>query len=104
MLNAFEVWFSGSLDSHKKQKDSLETWVVYIEITLVFWDLLNGPKQSESILWSMASSEGDQLITGAFHAIYGLNRARLIYLKLQTSGIESESSYIKDTFSERFQL
>ena len=52
----------------------------------------------------MASSEGDQLLTGAFHAIIDQMEANKIYLKLQRSGIGNESSCIKHTFSARFQL
>ena len=52
----------------------------------------------------MASSEGDQLLAGAFHAIIDQMEANKIYLKLQRSGIGNESSYIKYTFSARFQL
>ena len=53
----------------KKQKDTLETWAVYREISLVSWELLNGPKQRGSILRNMVNSEGDQLLAGALHAI-----------------------------------
>ena len=50
----------------------------------------------------MANTEGDQQLAGALHAI--LDKIELIYFKLQRSGIGNESSFIKDTFSERFQL
>ena len=56
---------------HKKRKDSLETRAVYIEIAWVSWNLPNGPKHRGSILKNMASSEGDQLLAGACHAIMG---------------------------------
>ena len=52
----------------------------------------------------MASSEGDQLLAGTFHAIIDQIEANKIYLKLQRSGIGNESSCIKHTFSARFQL
>ena len=55
--------------SLKKQKDSLETWAIYKEISLISWNLPNGPKHRRSILKNMASSERDQLHAGAFHAI-----------------------------------
>ena len=35
--------------SHKKRKDILETRAVYVEISLVFWYLTNGPKHRGSI-------------------------------------------------------
>ena len=47
----------------------------------------------------MASSEGDQLLAGAFHAITDKVEAKRIYFKLQRGGIENEY-----TFSERFKL
>ena len=50
----------------------------------------------------MASPEGDQLPAEDFHTI--MDKMRLIYIKLQRSGIGNESLHIKDTFSERFQL
>ena len=42
---------------------------MYIEISSVSSNLLNGPKHQGSILRNMASSEGDQLLVGSFHAI-----------------------------------
>ena len=65
-------WYDCSFQhSHKKWKDSLETQAVYIEIPSVSWNLLNGQKHQGSILKNMASSEGNQLLAGAFHAIMG---------------------------------
>ena len=55
--------------SHKKQKDSLETQTVYIEIYLTSWNLLNIPKRRGSNLRNIASSEGSHLVAGAFHVI-----------------------------------
>ena len=55
--------------SHKKWKDSMKTRVSYIEISLVSWNLPNGPKHQGSILKNMASSKEGQLIAGAFHTI-----------------------------------
>ena len=48
----------------------------------------------------MAIYEGDELLTGASHAT--MDKKKLIYFKLQRIGIGNESSYIKDTFLERF--
>ena len=47
----------------------LETRGVYVEFSLVAWNLPSDLKHPESILKNMASSEGDQLLAGAFHAI-----------------------------------
>ena len=54
--------------THKKRKNSLETRAV-IEISLVSWNLPNGPKHRRSILRNMASSEGNQSLARAFHSI-----------------------------------
>ena len=66
--------------SHKKWKDSLETRPVYIEIPLLSGNLPNGPKHRGSILKNMASSEGDQLLEGAFHAIIGKIEAGILQI------------------------
>ena len=66
--------------SHKKRKDSLETRAVYIEISLVSWNSPNDPKHWGSILKNMASSEGDQLLAGAFHAIMGKIEAGILQI------------------------
>ena len=70
----------GKNHSHKKRKDGLEAWAVYIEITLISWNLLNGPKHWGSILKNMGSSQGDQLHEGAFHAIMGKIEAGLLQI------------------------
>ena len=47
----------------------------------------------------MASSEGDQLLSGAFHAIMDKIEADILHIaKWQRSRIGNESSSIKDTF------
>ena len=47
----------------------------------------------------MASSEGDQLLSGAFQAIMDKIEADILQIaKLQRSRIGNESSSIKDTF------
>ena len=66
--------------SHKKRKDSLETRAVYIQISLVSWNLPNGPKQQGSILRNMSSSEADQLLAGAFHAIMNKIEADILQI------------------------
>ena len=53
----------------KKRKNSLETRAIYIEISMVSWNLPNGPKHRGSIFRNMASSEGNQQLAKAFHAI-----------------------------------
>ena len=72
--------FSVLYHSHKKQKDSLETRAVYIETSLVSWNLLNGQKHWGSVLRNMASSEGDQLLAGAFHAILDKIKADILQI------------------------
>ena len=54
--------------SHKKRKNNLETRAV-IEISLVSWNLPNGPKHRRSILRNMTSSDGNQSLARAFHSI-----------------------------------
>ena len=44
----------------------------------------------------MASSEGDQLLKGAFHAI--LDKIEADILQIAKSGMGYESSHISDTF------
>ena len=53
--------------SHKKQKDSLETRVVLIEIS-VMSKFTECPKKLGSLLKNMTFSEGNQLFTGDFRA------------------------------------
>ena len=66
--------------SHKKRKDSLETWAVYIETPWVSWGIL-GPKHRGSILKNnMAGSEENQLLAGAFHAIMGKIEAGILQI------------------------
>ena len=48
----------------------------------------------------MASSEGDKLLVGVLHAVMDKIEANCKEVELKMN----ESSYIKDTFSERFQL
>ena len=64
----------------KKRKDSLETRGVCIEIPLVSRNLPNGPKHQGLILKNMASSEGDQQLAGAFHAIMGKIEAGILHI------------------------
>ena len=60
--------YSCSYHSRKKRKNSLETRAIYIEISMVSWNLPNGPKHRGSIFRNMASSEGNQQHAKAFHA------------------------------------
>ena len=72
-------WFVNFRHSHKTWKDSLETWVVYIEISLVSGNILNSPKHRGSILRNMASFEEDQQLAGAFHAIMDKIEADILH-------------------------
>ena len=51
----------------------------------------------------MASCEWDQLLAGAFHAIFDKIEADVLFLiyKLERSGIGNESLYTEDTFSRK---
>ena len=51
---------------------------------------------------NMASSEGDQLLVGTFHPI--MDKIEADVLQIAKKWNWNESLYIKDTFSERFQL
>ena len=62
---------------------------------MVAWNLPNG-----RFLKNATGSEEDQLLAGAFH----VSKDKIEVDILQRYEIENESSYIKDTFSERFQL
>ena len=68
------------IHSHKKRKDSLEVRAVYIEIPWVSGNLPNAPKHRGSILKNIASSEGNQLLAGAFHAIMGKIEAGILQI------------------------
>ena len=50
----------------------------------------------------MADSEGDQILAGAFHAIMDTADANILQIAKKEIGYEF--LYIRDTFSERFQL
>ena len=55
--------------SHKKRKDNLETRAVHIEICMLCWNLVNGPKYRGSFLDNMSCTKGNQLLEGDLHAI-----------------------------------
>ena len=80
--------------------DSLGTRAVYIEIPMLSWNLPNDPKH-RGFLTNTVGSEGDQLLAGAFHAIK--NKTELDMLQIAKKRNWNQSSYIKDTFLERFQ-
>ena len=88
--------------THKKRNDSLDTRAVFIEISLVFLNLSNGPKHWGSTLRNTVNSKGDQPLAGAFHAIMDKIEADILQIAEKWSW--NESSYIKDTFPEIFQL
>ena len=52
--------------SHKKQKDSLETRAVLIEISMLCRKFPSVPKKQGSLLKNMVFSEGNQLFIGDF--------------------------------------
>ena len=66
-------WFNVG-HSHKKRKDSLETWAIYKEISM------NCPKHRGSLLKSMAGSERDQLLARTFDAIMDKIEADLLQI------------------------
>ena len=55
--------------SHNKQKDSLETRAVHIEICMLCWNLVNSPKHQGSFLDNMACTKGHQLLECELHVI-----------------------------------
>ena len=68
--------------SHKKQKDSLETRALQIEIFMLCWTLPSGPKHQGSLLKNMAFSEGNQLFAGDFHTLLDeINTSMLQFAK-----------------------
>ena len=66
--------------SHTKRKDSLETQAIYIEISVVSWNLPNGPKHQGSILRNMASFKTDQVVLGVFRAIMDKTEADILQI------------------------
>ena len=54
--------------SHKKRKDSLETWAVLTEISILCWNLPSGPKHRGSLPKNMAFPEGNKLFVGDLRA------------------------------------
>ena len=55
--------------SQKKRNEKMETRVVFIEISLVFWNSPNSPRHRGSSLRNMTNSEGIHLLARTFHAI-----------------------------------
>ena len=56
-------------DSHKKQKDSLETWAVHIKICMLYWNLTSGPKHRGSFYDNIPCAKGDQPLGGDLHSV-----------------------------------
>ena len=52
----------------------------HIQISLVSWNLPNSPKHWGSILRNMASSERNQLLVGAFHAVVDKTEADILQI------------------------
>ena len=68
--------------SLKKRKDSLETWTVLIEISILSWNLPNGLKHRGSLFNKMAFSEGNQPLESDYHALVDeINPGMLQYTK-----------------------
>ena len=84
--------------SHKKRKDSLEIRAVCTEISMVSWNLPNGPKHRGSFLKNMTRSDGDLLLTGAFHAT--MDKIEADVLQIAKKWNWKWISYIKNNFSE----
>ena len=85
-ISLFSLSLSLSLTKHSHEKRK-ETRAVYIEMSLVSWNLLNCPKHRGSILRNIASSEVDEPLAKAFHAIMDkkepdlLHTSRIIFQK-----------------------
>ena len=61
-------WVIYQSHSHKKLKHSLETRVIFIEISILCWNLPNGPKHWGTLQRNMAFPEGNKLFADYFCA------------------------------------
>ena len=68
------------MHSHKKQKHSLETRAVHIEICMLRWNLANGPKHRGSFLDNIACTKENQLLEGDLHAILDKIEANILQI------------------------
>ena len=65
-----------------KRKDSLETQAFHLEIFMLCWNLVNGPKHRGSFLDNMACTKGNQLLEGEgdLHAILHKIEANILQI------------------------
>ena len=69
MRDAFKIeWCSDNNHSHKKRKDSPETWAVLKEMSMLCWNIPSGPKHRGSLRKNTAYSEGKNLFVWNFRA------------------------------------
>ena len=74
-------WF-WLIHSHKKRKDTLETWAIYIEIYGIF-KFTQQPKTQGINFKNMASSKGNLLLAGASHAIIDKIQADMFQIAIK---------------------
>ena len=61
-------WVIYQSHSHKKLKHGLETRAIFIEISILCWNLPNSPKHWGTLQKNMAFPEGNKLFAGDFCA------------------------------------
>ena len=88
--------------SHKKWKDSPQTWGVLIEISKLCWSLPRVPKQQGLFQKNMPFAEGISCLQVIFVLIW--LKKTLIWFKLQRDETGNGLSNIRDTFAECLQL
>ena len=81
---------------------SLETWAVFIEIFMLCWNLLSGPKQWGWLQKKLLSLKGISCLQVTFVLIW--MKQTLIWFILQRDETRNGLSNIKDTFAESMQL
>ena len=94
-----------SKNSHKKQKDSLETRTVLIEIFLLFWNLRAAQNTGDAFKKNIPFPDSLKII-GCLQVILVLiwMKQTLICFNLQRDGTGNGLSNIKDAFAESLQL
>ena len=90
--------------SHKKRKDSLETRVVLIEISMLCWHLPSGPKHWGSLQKNMTFPEGNKLFASNFRANLDETNADMVPREHMPLNIKSNEIFFKkyilaETFS-----
>ena len=82
MFPDIDTLINKSNHSHKKQKVSLKTRAILIEIFMLCSNLPRGPKHRGSFFKNMAFSEGNQLFAGDFHTFLDeINASMLQFTK-----------------------